>query len=168
MRSTGNKCAPYRDKLRRVRKNCNNIRSINSGFVSCEVDYIVIFLSGKLLSLHIKKKYRLLYIQKATAQRHLFPLWCVTLFSIRWCKTPGRIWSSELILCDRVMFNLRPCLLLCITAGYTAFLCCLKKQRDAWKMTFQDCNGVIHSVTHVKATVAPAQTWIIYIFFTHL
>lgn len=58
------------------RKNDNNIRNIKTRFVSCEVDYIFIFPSGKLLALHIKKKYRLLYMQFL---RGIFPTQSKTL-----------------------------------------------------------------------------------------
>lgn len=170
MRAIGNKCAPYRDKLRGVLKNCGNIGNINSGFVSCEVDYIVIFLSGKTLGLRIKKKYRRLYIQKTRAQRHLLPSWSATfLFPARWRKR-----YLVISTCSRLSMILS-CLIwvsascFCSTAGHMAFQCCLKKQR-CMKNGFPGLHWGLYMVLHMwkPLYVARAQAWIIYSSFIHL
>lgn len=153
MRAIGNKCAPRCDKLMGVRKNCNNISNINSGFVSCAVDCIVIFLSAEPLALHIKKKYRLLYIQKTTAQRHLFPLViCNPLFAVRWRKRPRHIWSSQLVVyVILLLLALHPC------SAYS-----LKKQR-CMKNDFPGPLGLYTVLDMLKLLyISLAQIWIIY------
>lgn len=123
MHDIGNKCAPYRYKRRKEWNNCNNIRNINSGFVSCEVDYIVNFSPGKLLALHIKKKYRLLYIKKGLHSPHDVYVFFFT------CSEDSETFLviSAGGLHHFVIFVLRLCLMISISMGYMTI------KRSFWK-----------------------------------